>query len=179
MKFEPLDLDGVWLIHSEAAFDSRGWFARTFCREEFSSHGLELDVQQANLSWNRARGTLRGLHYQVEPWAEAKLISVLTGEIFDVAVDLRHGSPTYGRSCYLTLSEGDQRRLYIPRGFAHGFQTLTDNVLIHYTMFGVYHPEAARGIVWNDPELGIPWPLRPTVVSERDRDWPRLEQAET
>ncbi|RMF17678.1 MAG: dTDP-4-dehydrorhamnose 3,5-epimerase [Candidatus Dadabacteria bacterium] len=176
MQIEPLSIRGAYLVHLETHEDPRGWFARTFCAETFRAAGLESDIRQTNLSWNAHTGTLRGLHYQIEPWGEAKLITVVRGRIFDVAADIRRDSPTFGKIVTTELDATAPVALYLDRGLAHGFLTLQDDTLIHYSMFNTYHPEAARGVRWDDPVLAIPWPGKPSSISERDQKWPTLEQ---
>ncbi len=169
------ELSGAWIVEAEPRVDERGCFARMFCAEAFAGHGLETAIDQISLSFNARAGTLRGLHLQRPPHAEAKLVRVTAGAIFDVAVDLRAGSSTFGGWIGVELSAENRRQLYIPAGFAHGFQTLTDATEIAYHISGPYQPDAQDGVVWNDPELAIGWP-DPTgaVLSERDRGLKRL-----
>lgn len=174
MIFHQAPLPGAFIIESEPAADERGWFARTYESSELEGHGLESDFTQASLSYNLRRGTLRGLHWQAEPFAEAKLVSAITGALFDVVVDVRPGSPTFGRWFGARIDADSHRAIYIPRGFAHGFQTLVDDTTVSYHMTAPYHPEAARGVRWDDPSLGIAWPLEAVIVSLRDRSLPRL-----
>lgn len=176
MIFKQTKLKGAYLIEMEALEDSRGFFARTFCREEFEKHGLTPQVAQCNLSFNRKRGTLRGIHYQVAPHEEAKLVICLAGSIYDVIVDLRADSPTYGEWIALELSARDHcRMLYIPQGFAHGFQTLEDDSEVFYQISEFYAPEYARGIRWNDPTLRIQWPEPHPILSKRDMSHPDFQ----
>ena len=158
MNFTELPLAGTYVIDIEPMQDERGYFARSFCREEFSRRGLRTDVAQCNVSFNRKSGTLRGMHYQVAPKAEAKLVRCTRGAIHDVVVDLREGSPTWRRWAAVELTESNSRLLYVPEGVAHGFQTLADDAEVFYQMFGSYSPEHARGVRWDDPALGIRWP---------------------
>ena len=176
MIFTELDLRGAFIVDMEPRKDDRGSFARSFCRGEFSRHGLKTEVAQCNVSVNRRKGTLRGMHFQVPPKAEAKLIRCTRGAIHDVIVDLRSGSPTYRRWIAVELTEGNSRMLYIPEGFAHGFQTVEDNSEVSYQMFAPYSPDHARGIRWDDPALGIDWPLPDPIVSERDQAFPLLPE---
>jgi dTDP-4-dehydrorhamnose 3,5-epimerase len=175
MQIIPSDLKGVFLIRIERIEDERGSFARTFCRREFGERGLDSMVAQCNLSHNRLRGTLRGLHYQLPPAAEAKLVRCTRGAIFDVAVDLRPNSPTFCRWFGTELSAANDMMLYIPKGFAHGFQTLADDTEITYQMSEYYAPDLARGLRWDEPALGIHWPLSVGTMSERDRQQPALD----
>jgi dTDP-4-dehydrorhamnose 3,5-epimerase len=170
--FTPTVLDGVWQIDLERLTDPRGYFARSFCAEEFAAHHLPSGFVQCNVSFNTLRGTLRGLHWQAEPHPDGKLVRCTGGAIFDVAVDLREGSPTLLRwvGCELTARNG--RALYIPPGVAHGFQTLADDSEVFYQMTEAYHGALSRGARWDDPAFGIAWPLPPEAMSERDRTWP-------
>jgi len=177
MKFLPTGLNGAMVIEPEPLRDERGHFARTFCREEFRAHGIELTVVQCSVSFNVRRGTLRGLHYQAPPKAEAKLVRCTAGEAFDVIVDLRRGSPTFGRWFATELTAAGGRMIYVPEGFAHGFQTLRDDTELFYMMSESYSPPHARGVRWDDPQLGIRWPMAPTVMSARDRELPALDLA--
>lgn len=172
MQFTKTELDGAWLVEPAPARDSRGWFARTFCVQEFAAHGLETRFAQHSTSQNVKRGTLRGMHFQTAPHAEAKLVRCLKGAILDVIVDLNPGSPTYREWRSFELSAANTRQLYIPRGFAHGFQTLEDDCEIGYLISDFYAPAAATGVRWNDPAFAIAWPLPVTVMSEKDQAWP-------
>jgi dTDP-4-dehydrorhamnose 3,5-epimerase len=165
----------VRIIDIERREDERGFFARTFCEAEMAAHGVTLHVTQCNVSWCRARGTLRGLHYQAEPHAEPKIVRCTRGALWDVAVDLRVGSPTYRRWTAVELTADNRRMLYIPPGLAHGFITLADDTEAFYEMGAPYVAEAARVVRWNDPAFGIDWPLEPVTMAARDRDgalWP-------
>ena len=161
------------MIEMERLEDARGFFGRSFCRNEFSRRGLNPDVAQCNISFNRQAGTLRGMHYQAAPYAEEKLIRCTRGKLYDVVVDLRRESPTFKQWTAMELSGENGRMLYAPKGCAHGFQTLEDDTEVFYQMSEFYHPESARGVRWNDPAFGIQWPagLR-AILSERDRNWP-------
>lgn len=172
MKFVETPLAGAFVVELESLTDERGMFARSFCRQEFRERGLDPAVAQCNVSYNAKRGTLRGLHYQAPPHEEAKLVRCTRGAIWDVIVDLREASPTRLRWHSVELTENNRSALYIPRGFAHGFQTLAAEAEVLYQMSELYHPECARGIRWNDPALGIRWPLADPIVSERDRGLP-------
>jgi dTDP-4-dehydrorhamnose 3,5-epimerase len=168
MIFVPTALDGVWQIEPERHSDPRGHFARSFCAEEFAAHGLPATFVQCNISYNALRGTLRGLHWQADPHPEGKLVRCTRGAIFDVAVDLRPGSPTLHRWAAAELTADNGRALYVPPGFAHGFQTLADATEVFYQMTEPYHADLARGARWNDPAFGITWPLADPLVSKRD-----------
>jgi dTDP-4-dehydrorhamnose 3,5-epimerase len=173
MIFEPLPLSGAFRVLPERKEDSRGHFARTFCAREFSEQGLNPALAQANTSFNHARGTLRGLHWQAEPHAEDKLVRVTRGAVWDVIADLRPGSPTYLQWHGETLSAENSVQLYIPRGFAHGFVTLEDDSEVFYQMSEFFAPESARGARYDDPAFGIGWPTRENLVmSSRDLDFP-------
>jgi dTDP-4-dehydrorhamnose 3,5-epimerase len=171
MIFTETKIKGVYIIEPELLTDERGFFARSFCKEEFQKHGLETDIAQCNISYNKKKGTLRGMHYQVQPFEEAKIVSCTKGSIYDVVVDLRRDSPTYCQWVATDLSEKNFKMLYIPRGFAHGFQTLEDDTMVYYQMTEFFHPECARGGRWNDPRFGIPWPLKNSIISNKDRNY--------
>lgn len=177
MIFTELDLRGAFIVDIDPRKDDRGYFARIFCREEFSRHGLKFEAAQCNVSFNRRKGTLRGMHYQIPPKAEAKLVRCTRGAVQDVIVDLRDDSPTFRCWKAVKLTEHDSRMLYVPEGFAHGFQTLEDDSEVCYQMFESYSPEHARGVRWDDPALGIVWPLPNPTLSERDRTYPLLAKA--
>lgn len=173
MRFTETKIPGVVIVDPELHEDSRGFFARTFSREEFRAHGLVDTVEQSSVSFNRLRGTVRGMHYQVAPHEEAKVVACVEGRIFDVALDVRPTSPTFGEWFAVELSTQNRRMLYLPVGIAHGFQTLEDNSTVHYQISSPFHPEAARGIRWNDPKIAITWPIgEGIVISDRDRVWP-------
>jgi dTDP-4-dehydrorhamnose 3,5-epimerase len=174
MILQPTELDGVWEVTLEPQGDFRGYLARTYCEAEFAARGLNTTWRQSNVTLTRRRGMLRGLHYQLPPSAEIKLVHCLQGKVYDVVVDVRPASTTHGQWQARELGGDERRGLYIPAGFAHGFQCLTDDCLMFYQMSESYEPTLARGVSWADPELGIPWPIRNPVVSERDQGWPRL-----
>lgn len=169
MLFTELNLKGAYIIEPELVSDERGFFARTFCRQEFADHGLNPCIAQCNISSNTHKGTLRGMHYQVSPHAEAKLLSCIRGAIYDVIIDLREDSRSYMQWLAVELSAENRKLLYIPEGFAHGFQTLEDNTEVLYQMSEFYHPECARGIRWDDPLFGIPWPIDHKAISTQDQ----------
>ena len=176
MKFSRTSLAGLWLIELELREDERGFLARTFCETEFAQHSLNTRWPQCNLTLTKKRGTIRGMHFQAEPKPEIKLIRCAAGKIFDVLMDVRRDSPTFGRWEGFELSAENRRQLYVPGGFAHGFQCLTDNCEVFYQMSEFYVPELARGLLWNDPAVGIRWPLADAFVSERDRNLPKLAE---
>jgi len=175
MRFVETPLPGAFVIEPEPHRDERGLFARTFCGREFTARGLHCSFVQCSTSYNRLRGTLRGMHWQVGPHAEAKLVRCTTGAIFDVILDLRPGSRTRGRFATALLDAESRRMLYVPEGFAHGFQTLEDGSEVFYQMSAAFEPAAARGFRFDDPALRLPWPLPPSCVSARDRALPALD----
>jgi dTDP-4-dehydrorhamnose 3,5-epimerase len=172
MFFAETALRGAFVIGLDRKADLRGYFARTFCVHEFEAHGLNPRVVQCNVSFNQRKGTLRGMHWQAPPSAEAKLVRAVRGAILDVIVDLRADSPTYLRHVAVELTADNGQALYIPEGFAHGFQTLADETEVFYQMSEFYAPEQARGARWNDPAFGIAWPLPDPIMNERDLTWP-------
>lgn len=172
MRFQPAGIDGAWVIDLDPVGDARGSFARTFCATEFGAHGLLTDFRQHSVSRNSEKGTLRGMHFQSSPHAEAKLVSCRRGAILDVCLDLRPGSPTYLQWRGYELSESNGRQYYLPKGCAHGFQTLSDDAEVTYRISDDYAPASAGGFRYNDPAFGIEWPLPPTVMSDKDRNWP-------
>jgi dTDP-4-dehydrorhamnose 3,5-epimerase len=176
MIFHEVKLPGVFEIRLDLHSDERGFFARSWCQREFAEHGLNPQLRQCNVSFNRRKGTLRGVHYQAAPFAEAKLVRCTRGAIYDVVVDLRQQSPTFKGWLGLVLTAKDRDMLYIPEGCGHGFLTLEDETEVFYQMSEVYHPEAARGVRWNDPAFQIAWPEAVEVISERDRTYPDFEQ---
>jgi dTDP-4-dehydrorhamnose 3,5-epimerase len=172
MRFTETKVAGAFLIEPEPIADERGFFARTWCREEFADHGLTPELAQANLSFNHRKGTLRGLHYQAAPHPEAKLVRVTRGAIWDLALDLRRDSPSYLAWFGAELSDANRHMLYVPEGCAHGFLTLTDDAEVAYQMSAPYAPQAARGVRFDDPAFGISWPGAVVVINERDRTYP-------
>jgi dTDP-4-dehydrorhamnose 3,5-epimerase len=172
MIFTETRLKGAFILELERLEDSRGFFARSFCRKEFQAHGLNAAVAQCNVSHNRARGTLRGMHYAAAPFAEAKLVRCTAGALYDVIIDLRPDSPTYKQHLGEVLSAANHKMLYVPEGFAHGFQTLEDDTEVFYQMSQFYSPEHARGVRYNDPAFGIEWMIAKPVIADRDRDYP-------
>ena len=174
MIFTLTPLPGAYLIALEHLEDGRGFFARSFCQREFEAHGINPRIAQCNVSFNRKRGTLRGLHFQAPPNEETKVVRCTQGAVWDVIVDLRPDSPTFKRWHATELSAHNRFAFYIPEGIAHGFQTLTENAEVLYLMSEFYHPEGARGVPWDDPAFGIQWPLPNPVMSGRDRGFPRF-----
>jgi len=171
MTFLETKISGVFEIRPELIHDQRGFFARSWCQEEFNSHGLNSRLVQCNISGNLRKGTLRGMHYQGAPFAEAKLVRCTRGSIFDVAVDLRQGCPTFRQWTGAVLTAGNHQMLFIPEGCAHGFLTLEDDCEVFYQMSEFYHPETARGVRWDDPAFGIEWPGNVDVISDRDASY--------
>lgn len=174
MRFRQTSLAGAWVVELDRLEDERGWFARCFDTGEFKARDMNSVVTQCNLSFNRQQGTLRGMHYQAQPHAETKLVRCLRGAIFDVAVDLRPGSPTFCQWTAVELSGENGLAFYIPEGMAHGFQTLSDDAEVLYQMGGAYVPDAGRGVRWDDPAFAIQWPsvVGGRIISERDRSFP-------
>jgi dTDP-4-dehydrorhamnose 3,5-epimerase len=170
--FTETKLAGAFVIELERRTDERGFFARTFCEQEFKAHGLNTRVAQCNVSFNKRKGTLRGMHYQTAPFAEAKLVRCTSGSIYDVIIDLRPASATFKQHFSVELSAENRRMLYIPEDFAHGFQTLQDDTEVFYHMAQRYSAEHARGVRWNDPAFGIEWPEGERIIIERDQNYP-------
>ncbi len=172
MIFQETRIKGAFIIKPDLLTDSRGFFARSFCKEELSMHGMDVSIVQCNISYNSKKGTLRGMHYQAEPYEEGKIVSCTKGSIYDVILDLRKDSATYRTWVAAELSETNYAMVYIPEGCAHGFQTLEDDSTVFYQMTEVYHPECSRGVRWDDPLFGIAWPLDKKIISERDQSFP-------
>lgn len=169
MIFTETKLKGAYIIEPERLADERGFFARTWCQEEFKKQGLNSQLVQCSLSFNNKKGTLRGMHYQIKPYEEAKLVRCTRGAIYDVMIDMRPESPTFKQWVAVELTEENRRMAYIPEGFAHGFQTLQDNSEVFYQMSEFYHPESGRGVRWNDSAFGIKWPeTGKRIISPRD-----------
>jgi dTDP-4-dehydrorhamnose 3,5-epimerase len=177
MIFQKTTLHGAFVIEPERLADERGFFARSFCANEFKAHGLNPCVAQCNISHNARKGTLRGMHFQIPPCAEAKLVRCTRGAIYDVIVDMRSGSPTYKSHVGIRLDESNRLMLYIPEGFAHGFLTLEDDTEIFYQMSEFYSPQHASGFRWNDPYFDLKWSDEITVISERDRSYPDFKHS--
>ena len=176
MKFEPTPLPDAFVIEMQLFRDDRGFFSYSFDRSKFQQQGITAEIVQTNLSFNLKKGTLRGMHFQIEPKAQPKLVRCTAGAVYDVIVDLRVASPTYCKWFGVELSAENHRSLFIPMGFAHGFQTLSDNSELLYDMFEWYAPETARGVRYNDPAFGIKWPMDVSVISERDATYPDLRK---
>ena len=174
--FRETALEGAFVIELERIEDERGFFARTFCRREFREHGLIAEVVQANTAFNRRKGTLRGLHYQATPHEEAKLVRCTRGAVYDVIIDLRPVSPSFRRWVAVELTARNDSMLYVPEGFAHGYQTLEDDTETSYLMSAAYEPNAGRGVRWDDPAFDIEWPeVEERTINERDRSWPNFD----
>ena len=174
MKFSESTLAGAYVIDIEPIEDTRGFFARTWCQEEFEAHGLNTRLSQMNLSYNARAGTIRGLHFQREPFAEAKLVHCISGSVFDVAVDIRPDSPNYLKWIAEKLTADNHRMFYIPEGFAHGFQTMEDDTKLLYMFSEFYSPECEDGLRFDDSAIGIDWPRPVALISDKDASWPRV-----
>lgn len=172
MIFKPLDLPGAFVIEPDRHADVRGYFARTFCEKEFVDQGLEPRISQCSVSFNHRKGTLRGMHYQAAPFEEVKVVRCNRGAIYDVIIDLRPASPAFKKWFGVRLDEENGHTLYIPKGFAHGFQTLADDTEVFYQMSQVFSPQHARGVRWNDPAFSIEWPEDERIILERDQNYP-------
>jgi dTDP-4-dehydrorhamnose 3,5-epimerase len=175
MIFTETELPGAYIIDVVRMTDERGFFSRTWCKDEFAAHGIGLPPMQANSSSNPTKGTLRGMHYQVAPHEESKLIRCTRGAIYDVIVDLREDSPTFGQWLGVELTADNFRQLFVPGGFAHGFLTLTENTDVTYQVSAMYTPGAERGLRWDDPAIGIEWPAIPQLISAKDRSHPNFQ----
>jgi len=175
MIFTETKLNGVFIIDIEPISDERGFFARTFCKKEFLQRGLDSEFVQCSISYNKKRGTLRGMHYQISPYDETKIVSCIKGSIYDVVLDLRPSSDTFRQWVAVDLNDRNHRFLYIPKGCAHGFQTMEDDTEVYYQISEFYHPESARGLRWDDPAFGIEWPIQVANVSARDLTFPLYE----
>ena len=171
MTFTETRIAGAWIVDITAIRDDRGFFAMTWLPAEFRARGLDAALAQCNLAWNDKRGTLRGLHFQRAPHAQAKLVRCTRGAVHDVIVDLRPGSPTFRQWTGVELTEDNRRMLYIPGGLAHGYITMTDDAEVFYQASSPWEPKAEAGVRWNDPAFGIAWPAEPVVISERDATW--------
>jgi dTDP-4-dehydrorhamnose 3,5-epimerase len=178
MTFQQTKLNGAFEIHLEPKADERGFFARTWCQREFEAHGLDPRLVQCSVSFNGRKGTLRGMHYQAPPNAEAKLVRCARGAIYDVVLDLRPESCSYKKWIAVVLTAEKRNMVYVPKGCAHGFLTLADDSEVFYQMSEFYSPEAGRGVRWNDPAFQIAWPDAVQVISERDRTYPNFEQVQ-
>jgi dTDP-4-dehydrorhamnose 3,5-epimerase len=172
MIFKETKLKGAYIIELEPIEDNRGFFARSFCQKEFRLHGINMNSVQCNISYNKKKGTLRGMHYQAAPYEEAKLVRCTMGAIYDVIIDIRRKSETFGQWISVELTAKNRKMIYIPEGFAHGFLTLEDNTEVFYQMSEFYMPDHARGIRWNDSAFGIPWPIHAEIISKQDQSYP-------
>jgi dTDP-4-dehydrorhamnose 3,5-epimerase len=173
MVFRETELEGAFIIELERHQDERGFFARAWCKNEFEAHGLSSHWVQTNISLSRKKGTLRGLHYQAVPYEEAKLMRCVRGALYDVIIDLRPGSSTYGQWLGVELTADNGKALYVPKGFAHGYQALADDTVALYSVSQFYTPGFERGVRWNDPAFAIEWPIAEDVIlSDKDRSWP-------
>ena len=174
MRFTPTSLAGAFLIHLEPRVDARGTFARAFCAQEFAARGLETGFVQANISSNVRAGTVRGLHFQREPHAEVKLVRCIRGAVYDVVVDMREASPTYLRWFGAELTDDNGPTMYVPKGFAHGYQALSDGAAVSYMVSAYYAPQTEGGLRYDDPKLAIDWPRAVCDISDKDAQWPLL-----
>jgi dTDP-4-dehydrorhamnose 3,5-epimerase len=172
MKFHDTKIPGVFEIHLEARVDERGFFARSWCQKEFQQHGLKDYLVQCNVSFNKKKGTVRGMHYQADPFPETKVVSCSRGAIYDVVIDLRRGSPAYRCWIGVHLTAANRSMIYVPEGCAHGFMTLEDETEVCYKMSEFYHPELSQGVRWDDPAFAVSWPLPVEAISDRDRTYP-------
>ncbi len=175
MIFRELEIPGAFLLEPERKEDRRGFFARTYCRHELEEHGLDPTVVQCNVSVNRQRGTVRGMHWQSEPYPEIKLVRCTAGAVHDVILDLRRASPAFKQHLAIELDADTRTALYIPEGVAHGYQSLADGSEVFYQMSEFYYPAHARGVRWNDPAFTVTWPLEVTVISDKDLSFPDFE----
>jgi dTDP-4-dehydrorhamnose 3,5-epimerase len=174
MIFTKTKIKDVYILEPELLADDRGFFARSFCKEEFRQSGLETDIVQSNISYNRKKGTLRGMHYQTAPYEEAKIVSCTKGAIYDIVLDLRKDSETYMEWIAIELTDKNFKMVYVPKGHAHGFQTLKDNTIVYYQMTEFFHPECSKGIKWDDPSFKIKWPIDKLTISSKDRSYPNF-----
>lgn len=177
MTFTETPLSGAYIIELEKREDERGFFARQFCRREFAEHGLSADFVQVNNSLANTKGTLRGMHYQLPPAAETKIVRCIRGALLDIIIDLREKSPTFKQHTAFELTAGNRKIFYVPKGFAHGFITLTDDTEVFYFVDEFYAPQCERGIRWNDPTFSIDWPMTPTMLSDKDQNHPDFSAA--
>ncbi|MFA6988628.1 MAG: dTDP-4-dehydrorhamnose 3,5-epimerase [Candidatus Gastranaerophilaceae bacterium] len=176
MKFTETKLKGAYIIELEPIEDERGYFARSFCKNELKKPGLNSEIMQCNVSYNKKAGTLRGMHFQREPYGETKIVSCAKGAIYDVIIDLRENSDTFCKWEAFELTEDNGKMLYIPAGFAHGFQTFVDDTIVYYQMGNFYNPEYADGVRWNDPKFNIKWPdCESKIISEKDMSYVEFE----
>ncbi|RME90844.1 MAG: dTDP-4-dehydrorhamnose 3,5-epimerase [Candidatus Hydrogenedentota bacterium] len=176
MIFHETPLKGAYVIELEKKGDDRGFFARAFCVNEFKEHGIDHNIVQINNSFTVPKGTLRGMHYQLPPHAETKIVRCIRGSLYDVILDLRKDSPTFGKWFGAELTAENRKMMVVPKGFAHGFLTLEENTEAFYLVTEFYAPQAERGIRWNDPKFKIEWPMEPKVLSEKDANWPDFDE---
>lgn len=176
MKVTKTKLQGVCILEPRVFGDARGWFMESWSQRKMEKAGISVDFLQDNHSFSAQKGTLRGLHYQLNPMCQAKLLRCTCGRIFDVAVDIRKGSPTYAQWVGVELSAENKKQLFIPRGFAHGFITLCDNVEVQYKADNYYAPDCDGNIRWDDPDIGVKWPIEPVILSDKDKNAPRLKE---
>jgi dTDP-4-dehydrorhamnose 3,5-epimerase len=173
MKFIETDIEGAYKIQVEKFGDDRGFFGRGYCEKEFLNQGIKMQIVQANIGFSKKKHTIRGLHYQLEPYAEDKLVRCDKGSLLDVAVDIRKDSSTYGKSIQIELNENELSLVFIPAGCAHGYQTLTDDTEIYYMVSAFYSPDHERGIRWNDPAIDVKWrESHDVIISDKDKNWP-------
>jgi len=177
VKFRELELRGAYVVEVEPVEDERGFFGRSWCEKEALDIGLESRIVQCSISFNKTMGTLRGMHFQARPHEEVKIVRCTRGAIYDVLLDLRKGSPTHGRWTAIELTESNRHGVYVPRGFAHGFQTLEHNTEVYYMMSEFYYRELAGGVRWDDPAFGITWPIKSSIISSRDANFPDYRQS--
>jgi dTDP-4-dehydrorhamnose 3,5-epimerase len=177
MQFRPTTLGDAYIVEPERRSDDRGFFARTWCQQAFTAQGLDANLVQCNVSFNHRKGTLRGMHFQLPPFAETKLVRCTQGAIYDVIIDLRPDSPTFQQWVGVELTAANGQALYVPKGFAHGFQTLTDDAEVFYQMSAFYEPGYAGGLRWDDPTFKIDWPMAVTVIADRDRTYADYQPA--
>jgi dTDP-4-dehydrorhamnose 3,5-epimerase len=177
MRIQKTEIPGLCVIETEPSFDERGSFSRIYCSKQYEALGLDVLPDQTSLSYNHQKGIIRGLHFQAPPFAESKIVTCATGAAFDVVLDLRSNSPMYGRALWFQLNENQGKSIYVPKGCAHGFQTLADHTLILYMISPAYNAKAAKGVRWDDPNFGIPWPLKnEAILSKKDRMLPLLSE---
>ena len=176
MKITETELKGVFIVEPQVFGDARGWFMESWSKRKFAEAGLDIEFLQDNQSFSATKGTLRGLHYQLNPMAQAKVVRCTRGEIFDVAVDIRKNSPQYAKWTGVVLSAENKKQFFIPRGFAHGFITLTDDVEVQYKADNYYAPECDVNIRWDDADIGIKWPIQPVILSDKDKTAPLLKE---
>lgn len=176
MIFKETPLKGAFVIELEKFEDNRGFFARSWCQREFKEHGLDTVIAQCNISYSKKKGTLRGMHFQIEPHSEVKMLRCVSGAIYDVIIDLRHASNTYSQWFSVELSSENYKMIYVPKGFAHGYQTLKDNTVVFYQMSEFYYQECERGARFDDPYLGIKWPIKNCIISMKDALHPMIKK---